>query len=705
MKIKKLLLLGAALCSLFTLVNAAHAQGTAFTYQGRLNDRGNPARGAYDFRFKLYADPLGNTQVGGSFVTNAIPVTNGLFLTAIDFGAGIFSGSNHWLEVDVKTNLAGSYTVLTPLQAVTPAPYAIMANSASNLLGTLPAAQLSGTLQDSSLPASPTFSGTVTANAFSGSGANVTGLNPANLSAGTAGINISGNAATATTATSANSATTAGSATTAATANNFSGALSGDVTGTQSATVVSTVGSVTAANVAGGASAANAATSADAANTIVRRDGSGNFSAGTITANLAGNADTATTAASANSVAAANITGTIAPANLPNGLGGSGNTASGGDATAAGGFNNTASGIDSFAAGNQAQATNQGAFVWADSQNAPFNSTNNDSFNVRAQGGVRLVTSGAGMALDGPLSLPTNVTFISSGYTSLHLDNVNFEGNTFLGVAAGFGSAAGEANTGVGDTALGYNTSGTQNSAVGSYALYQNRSGNANSGLGSEALQDNQTGNGNTGIGAIALGNLVGGSGNIALGYLAGINITGSSNIDIGNYGVPGDYGTTRIGTPGIQNNIFIAGVINGNGGGLTNLNASQLTSGTVPSARLSGTYSSAVTFNNTGNSFIGAMQVGADGSAFTQIEAGQATMAGSSSTSKTNLTITFPKAFTATPKVIATVNADPGWNVDDTFVVSVRTVSTTGCEFNIVRVDAATGWSQALRVNWMAWQ
>jgi hypothetical protein len=32
--------------------------------------------------------------------TNAIPVTNGLFTTTIDFGAGFFNGSNYWLEGD-----------------------------------------------------------------------------------------------------------------------------------------------------------------------------------------------------------------------------------------------------------------------------------------------------------------------------------------------------------------------------------------------------------------------------------------------------------------------------------------------------------------------------------------------------------------------------------------------------------------------------
>ena len=43
----------------------------------------------------------------------------------------------------------------------------------------------------------------------------------------------------------------------------------------------------------------------------------------------------------------------------------------------------------------------QGAFVLADSQGSSFASTANDQFNVRAQGGVRFVTSGAGLTVDG----------------------------------------------------------------------------------------------------------------------------------------------------------------------------------------------------------------------------------------------------------------------------------------------------------------
>ena len=82
--------------------------------------------------------------------------------------------------------------------------------------------------------------------------------------------------------------------------------------------------------------------------------------------------------------------------------GGGGNQALGVGAFAAGGNNNLAGGDDSFAGGRQAQAMNTGAFVWADNHAANFTSTVDNSFIVRAAGGVGINTAspGAGFALD-----------------------------------------------------------------------------------------------------------------------------------------------------------------------------------------------------------------------------------------------------------------------------------------------------------------
>jgi len=173
----------ALLAGLFHL----NAQGTAFTYQGRLNNNGSPATGTYDFRFKLYFDDQGNTQAGTAYATNGLAVSDGLFVTAVDFGPGLFAGSNYWLEVDVRTNSTADYTVLSPLQGITPVPYAVFAAGASNLTGSLPARQVSGTLANGNLPASPTFTGSVSATAFTGNGASVTNVNAASLNGLTAG--------------------------------------------------------------------------------------------------------------------------------------------------------------------------------------------------------------------------------------------------------------------------------------------------------------------------------------------------------------------------------------------------------------------------------------------------------------------------------------------------------------------------------------
>jgi len=61
----------------------------------------------------------------------AVPVTNGLFVVTLDFG-GVFSGDARWLAISVKTNLAASYTDLTPRQQLTPSPYAVFAPTAGN---------------------------------------------------------------------------------------------------------------------------------------------------------------------------------------------------------------------------------------------------------------------------------------------------------------------------------------------------------------------------------------------------------------------------------------------------------------------------------------------------------------------------------------------------------------------------------------------
>ena len=143
MKSKYFLLFVAAVCGLFNPLNAVFAQGTAFTYQGRLNTNGTPANGAFDLRFTLYdANAVGNV-IAGPLDLPAVAVANGLFTAQLDFGEGVFSGAARWLEIAVSPAGANSFISLSPRQAVSPTPYAIYAGSAGSVPdGTVVANQL-----------------------------------------------------------------------------------------------------------------------------------------------------------------------------------------------------------------------------------------------------------------------------------------------------------------------------------------------------------------------------------------------------------------------------------------------------------------------------------------------------------------------------------------------------------------------------------
>jgi hypothetical protein len=209
----------------------AHAQGTAFTYQGRLTDGGNPADGMYDMQFKLF--DVNNIQQGQTISFSSVQATNGVFKVDLDFGSATFDGTRRYLEIGVRPeNSSDPHTVLSPRQLVTAAPYSIRsivastadtantANTATNSaqLGGLAASQYvlttdsrmtdarppaagsnnylqnQGVIQQTpasfNISGSGTLGGTLTANAISantinGNGSGLTSLNASNISSGT----------------------------------------------------------------------------------------------------------------------------------------------------------------------------------------------------------------------------------------------------------------------------------------------------------------------------------------------------------------------------------------------------------------------------------------------------------------------------------------------------------------------------------------
>jgi hypothetical protein len=435
MKIKHIsFLIVVALCALRCPISNARAQGTAFTYQGRLSVSNSPANGLYDFTFTLWNGSSGGGEIGSAIVDSAVGVTNGLFIVTLDFGPGSFTGQSLWLQSAVESNGVSPFVTLSPRQQLTPTPYSIFAeNSAGVNNASISAPQLNagtpasgqvleynGSSLQWTTPSSSASGWSLTGNAgtipgtdFLGTtddeplelwvnGARAFRLEPAN-----GGANVVGGSSSSADV-SVNGGTIAGGI--ANTLSNLYPTVSGGEYNhaTANGAVIgggyNNTASGREATIGGGAQ--NMASGAGA---VV---GGGGYDGTTEAGNTAGGP------------------ATVVGGGLQNGAFGMYDTVPGGSF-------NTASGGDSFAAGHQAKALHLGSFVWADSIGGAFQSTANNQFSVRADGGVRLVTGGngtSGLTLDGYEVLTTATGGGGGGITNGWL----LTGNTDANPANGF---------------------------------------------------------------------------------------------------------------------------------------------------------------------------------------------------------------------------------------------------------------------------
>jgi len=116
--------------------------------------------------------------------------------------------------------------------------------------------------------------------------------------------------------------------------------------------------------------------------------------------------------------------------------GGAANTSRGEYATIPGGAQNLAAGDFSFAAGYRAKANHDGAFVWADSQDADFASSASNQFLVRASGGVGINVTNPLDALhvQSDNNVRTRATATGTGFAGSVSENSL--GEWFAGVAS-----------------------------------------------------------------------------------------------------------------------------------------------------------------------------------------------------------------------------------------------------------------------------
>lgn len=322
------------------------AQGTAFTYQGRLNAGSSPTTGTYDLRFTLYDANGGGTVIAGPVTNAATAVTNGLFTATLDFGAGAFTNQARWLEIAVRTNGSLAFSGLFPRQPITAAPYALYSPTAGIATSLANAAVTAVQLNT---PTAPTPGQVL---AWSG-----TSLAWSNVTTGGGGWALTGN-----------SGTTPGVNFLGTTDNqplelwaNGSRALR-----LEPGTTPNIIGGRTDNTVAPGMS--GVAIGGGAQNTI---ESGANFSS------IAGG--------SGNNIQANDFYSTI--------CGGQANTNKPGAwyATILGGYHNTVAGAYSLAAGWQANAAHMQTFVWSDGS-YPTTSTANNQFMVRCNGGAVFYT-------------------------------------------------------------------------------------------------------------------------------------------------------------------------------------------------------------------------------------------------------------------------------------------------------------------------
>ncbi len=149
--------------------------GSAFTYQGRLEQNGAPVNGNCDLVFKLWDALADGTQIGGTQTRTNVALAQGHFTVQLDFGVGAFTGDARWLAIEVRCPAGtGAYTPLTPRQPLSAAPYALYARAApwSGISG-MPAAFADGVDNNTTYTAGTglTLSGTEFSANLAGSGA------------------------------------------------------------------------------------------------------------------------------------------------------------------------------------------------------------------------------------------------------------------------------------------------------------------------------------------------------------------------------------------------------------------------------------------------------------------------------------------------------------------------------------------------------
>jgi hypothetical protein len=703
-----------------TAANTAFAQGTAFTYQGRLNDGASPATGTYEFEFRVF-DSVSNGagQVGNALTNAPTSVSNGLFTVTLDFGAGIFTGASRWLQIGVRTNNGGSFFPLTPRQALTAAPYAIMAGN------------VSGVISNSSLPVNPAFAGTIAAAAFAGNGANLSNVNASALN-GLGSSNfwqVGGNKVSA--------GHFLGSTNYIPVEIRVNGArglriepndrgAANIIGGSQINAVDFPIAGATIAG--GGATNSDGGFGPPKTNRISADFGS-----------IGGGLGNAIRSGATYSVIAGGIDNLVSTNATAGFIGGGENnkihSGAGFSVISGGGLNVIQpNATESVIAGGVSHSIGTNAHhsvIGGGSDNtinpgAEYSVIGGGVEHVILSNSVRsVIGGGGGNEIRGNLAYSTiaggafNEIEFGASYSS-----IGGGINNYIGTNASYATVGGGTLNTIGSSIATIGGGGAND--IGTNSGSSTIGGGNNNDINANSRYSTIAGGGANGIGTNSSDSTVGGGFNNHVGAnSAAATIAGGLQNDVG---TNSNYSTIG----GGERNTITGAYATIPGGDSNTATNYAFAAGREAKANHEGTFvwadSQAANFSSTANNQMifraaggvgintnqpgatldvnGSLRVGFGTTVFSSLQGGVTQMTNTSSTARTNFTFTFPKPFATAPKVLLTARNEPAQaNANDTFVVSVRNVTTTTCTVNITRVDTAAGWGQLVMVDWLAWE
>ena len=463
-----------------SMSNAAFAQTTAFSYQGRLSESGSPVTGSRFFRFTLFDE--NGAAIPGATVDQTLTVTNGVFNAQLDFGAAAFPGANRSLEIAVKINVGDAFTILNPRSPILAAPYSIKSKTAENSTQ-LGGVNSTGFVQQDAGGNVAVFGG-LTVNGS---------LSLAKVNAATQ-YNLGGNRILSATGTeNLFVGLNAGRNNTSGSRNTFAGSGAGELntTGRTNTFVGSTAGQLNTTGIS------NSFFGTDAGRTNTTAGGNSFFGAFAGQNNSTGNENSFVGWAS--------------------------------------GLFNTTGVANSFFGSQAGRNATTGSFNSIFGRGAGFNNTADDNAFFGAGAGEQN-TIGTNNTFVGTSSGSANIVGSRNSFFGRNAGRFNMASeNSFFGFEAGKGNTTGDRNAFFGISAGTSNIDGCCNSFFGNKAGIGNLSGRSNSFFGGSAGRNNTTGDFNSYFGDLAGSGLSSGSNNTFIGNISGLTVTtGSFNTFLG---------------------------------------------------------------------------------------------------------------------------------------------------------------------------